>query len=39
VESATNKKKLKEIEDKILHVLSSSQVGGLLQGRAGWTLC
>ena len=27
VESAENKKKLKEIEDKILHVLSSSQVG------------
>ena len=26
VESAENKKKLKEIEDKILHVLSSSQV-------------
>ena len=32
VESAANKKQLKEIEDKILKVLSSSQVGGV--GRA-----
>jgi len=27
VESAANKKKLKEIEDEILHVLSTSEVG------------
>jgi len=32
VESAANKKKLKEIEDEILHVLSSSEVCCLIAG-------
>ena len=33
IESAANQKQLKEIEDKILEVLSSSQVSG---GSANW---
>jgi hypothetical protein len=35
VESAENKRKLKEIEDKILHVLSTSQVRREHAGLAG----
>jgi hypothetical protein len=35
VESAENKRKLKEIEDKILHVLSTSQVGAANKARLG----